>query len=263
MGAYSFHYWSNEAGLGTIVLVHGFTGNGDSWHDVAGRIGSQRTIVSVDLPGHDGATPISEEESGFEGAVDRLAIALRNAKLQRSHLIGYSLGGRVCLGLMARHPDLVRSATLIGTHPGLRTDEDRERRSTFDQKWIDILKRDGIEKFVDQWEKIPLFSSQADVSANVLERQRATRLDQNAEALAASLCTMGLSAMPNYWSELRRLEIPVHLIVGAQDEKFCVLAKKMCTWLKDAKMTTVPGVGHNVVLEAPAVLAEAILSHCD
>lgn len=263
MGAYSFRYWSHEADRGTIVLVHGFTGNGESWSDVAGRLGSRRTVVSVDLPGHDGATPISEEESGFEGAIDRLAIALRTAKLQRSHMVGYSLGGRVCLGLMARHPALVSSATLIGSHPGLRTDREREERGAYDKKWIDILLSEGIESFVDQWEKIPLFQTQAGLSEELLARQRATRLAQNATALAASLKTMGLSAMPNYWSELRRLEIPVHLIVGGLDKKFAPLAKMMCTWLRDARITTVPGVGHNVVLEAPAELAEAILSHCD
>lgn len=263
MGAYSFRYWSSEAGLATIILIHGFTGNGESWREVAERIGGRRKVVSIDLPGHDGATPIAEEESGFGGAVDRLAVALRNAGMRSSHVVGYSLGGRVALGLMARHPVLVRSATLIGSHPGLRSEKEREERAAVDGKWIDILDGEGIEAFVEQWEKLPLFASQAKLGEETLATQRATRLSHNAAALAASLRTMGLAAMPNYWDRLRDLDIPVHLVVGGEDEKFVGLAKTMCTWLRDSKMTVIPGAGHNLVLEAPEKLAETILEHCD
>ncbi len=263
MGAYSFRYWSNEAGADTIILVHGFTGNGESWREVAEKIGSRRKVVSVDLPGHDGTTPPSAEEGGFEGAVDDLAVAIRSANLQRSHLVGYSLGGRVCLGLMAHHPDLVRSATLIGTHPGLRTKKEREERAAFDKKWIDILENQGIEAFVDTWEKLPLFETQSAADPRLLEKQRVSRLSHSPESLAASLRTLGLARMPDYRDALRKRDLPVHLVVGGEDTKFLALAKEMCNWLKDGSVTIVPGVGHNIVLEAPARLAESILTFCD
>ncbi len=263
MGAYSFRYWSNEAGGTTIVLIHGFTGNGASWREVAGRIGTGRKVVSVDLPGHDGATPHSDEQGGFEGAVDRLARAIRKARLRGCHVAGYSLGGRVALGLIVRHPDLVRGGTLIGAGAGLRTKAERKERAAFDAKWIEVLENEGIEEFVRRWEELPVFSTQKKLDPAVLEAQRATRLAHSPAALAASLRALGQAVMPNYWPVLDTIELPVHLVAGAKDKKYAAVATMMAGRLKQAHVTMIPGAGHNVVLEAPGLLAKAILEHCD
>ena len=69
--------------------------------------------------------------------------------------------------------------------------------------------------------------------------------------------------MPDYRDDLRKRDLPVHLVVGGEDTKFLAPAKEMCNWLKDGSVTIVPGAGHNIVLEAPARLAESILTFCD
>ena len=48
------------------------------------------------------------------------------------HLVGYSMGARLALGILAEHPELwedgtIRGATLIGVNPGLEP-EDRAAR---------------------------------------------------------------------------------------------------------------------------------------
>ena len=54
-------------------------------------------------------------------------------------------------------------------------------------------------------------------------------------------------------------KLPVRLVVGELDPKFTALAEEAAALLPRATVVRVPGVGHNVLLEAPAALC-ALLS---
>jgi 2-succinyl-6-hydroxy-2,4-cyclohexadiene-1-carboxylate synthase len=97
----------------------------------------------------------------------------------------------------------------------------------------------------------------------------------SAEGLARSLRTVGLGRMASYWSSLAAIDRPVHLMAGALDDKFRALAERAAATLPRAqvtpqgsssiasqlvhRVTVVPGAGHNLLLEAPAVVAAALV----
>src|SRR4051812_30010155 len=81
------------------------------------------------LPGHGPAVV----PSSFAACVDALAAEL--APHAPFDLLGYSLGARVALGLVARHPHLVRRAVLVSVHPGLASDVARAARVAEDEAW--------------------------------------------------------------------------------------------------------------------------------
>ena len=87
----------------------------------------------------------------------------------------------------------------------------------------------------------------------------AARLRHDPHGLARSLRILGLGRMPDLWPRLPALELPVRLVVGERDEKFCTIARKMADRLAHATIEIVPGAGHNVGLERPEALA-AILA---
>ena len=59
--------------------------------------------------------PVTES---FEGNLEQVARRVRQVGAS-VNLVGYSLGARVALGLLASRPELVASATLVSVHPGL------------------------------------------------------------------------------------------------------------------------------------------------
>ncbi|HAI65213.1 MAG TPA: 2-succinyl-6-hydroxy-2,4-cyclohexadiene-1-carboxylate synthase, partial [Acidimicrobiaceae bacterium] len=69
-----------------------------------------------DLAGH-GAGPHSTDPADY--TVDAMADAVLALAGQRCDLVGYSMGGRVALTAACRHPERVRSLTLIGASAGL------------------------------------------------------------------------------------------------------------------------------------------------
>jgi 2-succinyl-6-hydroxy-2,4-cyclohexadiene-1-carboxylate synthase len=240
-----------------VVLLHGFTGAPQAWQPVVERLAGTTLIAAPYLPGHDPAA--SEPPHGtLLDAVDALAQALRTLYKARWRVAGYSLGGRLALALATRHAELLDSTLAIGASPGLASEAERAERRTGDVRWAQLLRERGLDEFLAEWMAQPLFASQRELPAAVLAAQRAIRARQRANHLAAALEVLGLAVMPDLRPALPRLETPLHLLVGERDDKFRALAQEIAALAPRARMTIVPGVGHNVVLEAPGSVVEAI-----
>jgi 2-succinyl-6-hydroxy-2,4-cyclohexadiene-1-carboxylate synthase len=52
--------------------------------------------------------------------------------------------------------------------------------------------------------------------------------------------------------------MPVTLVVGERDASYLKLAQRMSERIPGSRLLAVPGAGHAVHLEAPAVVAEAL-----
>lgn len=244
-----------------LVLLHGFTGAPASWDEIRTALpdsdpgaGPPGSIFAPAVIGHDG-TPGAAGIDDFEGEVNRLASSIRERGLGGAHLAGYSMGGRLALGLLVRHPDLFASATLIGASPGLSEPAERAARARRDEEWARLLDEEGLDTFVAAWEALPIFATQAGLPAPARDAQRRIRASHDARGLARSLRVAGLSRMPDYRPQLGGIDVPVRLVVGERDRKFRALAVEMAERLPGSSLTVVPGVGHNVVLEDPAEIA--------
>ncbi len=235
-----------------LVLVHGFTGSGESWDPVRAHLKAPGTHVQVvTLPGHAGRPPVGT----WAEAARALADAIDGEGGGPVHLAGYSMGARLALGLLLERPQLVERATLIGVNPGLPEGPERWARRQWDGRWIQLLRREGLEAFLEQWEALPLFETQRDADPKVLEAQRRIRRSHEPEGLARAMEAMGLSAMPDFSPRLTEVDRPVLLVVGERDPRFRRLAEWMARRLPEGRIEVLPGVGHNPLVEAPDRLA--------
>ncbi len=238
-----------------LVLLHGFTGGPESWEAVVGAMKSFPPILAPTLLGHG---KDEAHASNFHAEVDRLADAVRRWGEPLPHLVGYSLGARLGLSLLARHRDLFGSATLIGVNPGLSSEDERAARREADGELAMSLRSGSLSSFVARWERLPLFASQRALPSALQEAQRALRLSQDAEGLALSLDRLGLGVMPPLWEPARRISAEVELLVGAEDAKFRALGSRLLSCLSRGRLDVVAGAGHNLPLERPDEVAAAV-----
>jgi 2-succinyl-6-hydroxy-2,4-cyclohexadiene-1-carboxylate synthase len=239
-----------------LVLLHGFTGSPASFGELVAALRARRAGLRIACPwllGH-GSTP-ALGPGRFEAEVDRLAALLRAERLSGAHLCGYSLGARVALGLLARHPQLFSGVTLIGVNPGLGDVGERAARVGNDERWAQVLLRQGVHDFTSAWQSQPLFESQAQLSGTRLAEQQHIRASHTARGLAHALRVLGLGRMPDYRGVLCSSSLRVRLLVGALDGKFLAIARQLRAISGRAELDCVPGVGHNVLLEAPGHVA--------
>lgn len=247
----------------TTVLLHGFTGSSHAWGDglVDGLVSGGATPVLVDLPGH--GRHVGEggpEHFTLERVFDLVDEAAAGGAVE---LVGYSMGGRMALAYAVRYPDRVRRLVLESASPGLATEEERARRRADDEALAVEILGGGIESFVDRWEGLPLFESQASLPARVRGSVRARRLLNDPRSLAASLRGLGTGVLPSYWGALETLPMPVLLVVGALDPKFVGIAREMQKRIPQARLEVVPEAGHAVHLERPDAWLAAVLSPPD
>lgn len=206
-------------------------------------------IVRPLLAGH-GPDPV--RVASWDAEIDRLVALLRRALDAPAHLVGYSLGGRVAYGLLARAPELFARATLIGAHPGLIEESEREARRASDARWIAVLEREGLDAFLAEWEALPLWATQAPA---MIEAQRAIRRSHRAEGLAHALEALGLGAMPPV--DPAAITTPLTLVAGEHDTKHRALAEAFAPRL-GARVHVVPRAGHNLLVEAPDAMVELV-----
>lgn len=234
-----------------LVLLHGFTGSPASFDALSATLWRRWPRLRVLCPtllGH-GARSQPVPWS-FEQEVDRLASEIHRAGLAGAHLCGYSLGARLALGLLARHPWLFAGATLIGVHPGLSSESERAARVGSDERWCQLLEREGTAGFLRAWQAQPLFETQGQLSPAELARQAGIRRSHSAAGLQQSLRALGLGRMPDLRGVLHVQPLRLQLLVGALDTKFCAIAQRLAA-TAPVQLEIVAGAGHNLLLEAP------------
>lgn len=265
---------------GDTLLLHGFTGSPQTFASLAlnrarvlaptllGHTGStwarettlecaEATGPEVSMPSHDASldAAVSADwgllHGGFVREVDRLAHFLREHDFRRGHVVGYSLGARLALGLLVRHPDAFERATLIGVHPGLSSDEERRARLTADLERCRALLQRGLSPFIEDWEAQPLFASQRALPQAARQEQRANRLQHSARGLCQSLLQCGLGSMPDWRPHLANVSASVTFVTGAMDAKFDAIARALVSDCHDARHVVIQGAGHNPLLERP------------
>ena len=237
------------------LLLHGFTGSPASWERVLSPRDFGANVVAPFLMGH-GPDWRRNRCDTFDAEVERLARLAATTDAPR-FLAGYSLGARVALVLLARHPELFSGAVLVGARPGLSDATARESRRAVDAERATVLRRDGIHAFLDSWEKNPLFETQHSLPKEVLAAQRKVRESHEAEGLATSLEVLGLSSMPSDSAPFG--SCPVTLMTGEADPRFTAIASQDAAQHANVRAVVVPRAGHNLILEAPGEVAKEMM----
>ena len=258
-------YAVRVAGSGApVLLLHGFTGTGRSWDPLARRlrVAGYRTIAP-DLLGHGRSdAPADPVRHDVARQAADLATILATLDAVPAVVVGYSLGGRVALRLALDRPHAVRSLVLIGAGAGTADDRTRARRRAEEAALAGAIEREGIVAFVDRWEALPLFATEAALPPRVRAARRDERLSQSPEGLAASLRGAGQGAQQPLHSRLVTLRVPTLLVVGERDTAARSRAEAivLAAPRRLVRVVVEPGAGHAVHLEREARFGDMVLA---
>jgi 2-succinyl-6-hydroxy-2,4-cyclohexadiene-1-carboxylate synthase len=220
-------------------------------------LAASHRVVAVDLPGH-GSSPDPPPDYDVADLAGDLGRTLDREGMRRAAWLGYSMGGRMALAAAILRPDRVERLILESASPGLAKPEERMRRRRSDEELAERLLEGGLESFVDDWMELPLFRSRRKLPEGVLEQERSRRMENRASGLAAALRTLGTGGQPSFWDRLAEVRVPTLVLVGAEDEKYLRLGRRMVAALPDARLRVIPDAGHTVHLERPDRWIEAV-----
>lgn len=254
-------YHVSDQGSGRpMLLLHGFTGSGESWSEHGPVLAQHFRVLAPDLIGH-GRTesPLDSARYRIDEAAADLVTLLQQMDALPALFLGYSMGGRLALYTALAYPEAVSALILESASPGIRDDAARAERRAADDVLASRIEHVGVPGFIREWESLPLFATQQTLPAEKLAAQRAIRLAQSPVGLANSLRGMGTGAQPSLWERLGELTVPALLLTGEVDTKFGATAEAMTNAIRGARHTIIGGAGHTTHLELPDQFRKAVL----
>ena len=104
-------YVDNPGSKGTIIGVHGLTGNHKQLHYYAELVKGEYRFISVDLKGR-GKSAISPENTGIEQHTNDILALLEALNIENPILMGYSMGAFIMSNVANKRKD-VRGVILL------------------------------------------------------------------------------------------------------------------------------------------------------
>ena len=172
---------------------------------------------------------------------------------EKSILLGYSLGGRLVLHACLSRPDLWKSAIVVGADPGLESEEDQKLQLDRDRKWAERLKREPLEKLVNEWDAQSVFCGFENQAPRNLGEMNPDRLSHQFEVFSKGIQR---NLVPKL-AELKRP--PVLFVSGEKDQKYQDIGEKLAKSSSAINTQVVADAGHRVPWESPESFVQVLI----
>ena len=261
----------------TAVYVHGLGGAATNWTDLAGQLSTRVPGIAIDLPGFGRTEPPRHFDYSIPAHADAVARFIRGLDAGPVHLFGNSMGGAISMLLASRHPELVRTLTLISpAMPDLRPYLSRMSDPRLAIAYLPVIgppvrrrmAREDVDRRVMRLlnlcfaepDRIPQ-SRKREAAEEFEERER---LVWSNPALARS--TVGLfrtwlaPRSRSLWRIAPTISAPTLVVWGAKDRLVTVRkAPRTAQLVPRGRLLVLPNTGHVGQMERPGTVARAVL----
>ncbi|WP_413248003.1 alpha/beta fold hydrolase [Sinomonas flava] len=239
----------DAAGEGpAVVLLHGSALSRAIWRGL-GYIRALEgfRVVRVDLRGH-GRSDKPDEAGAYRMSrhVGDVLAVLDAERIERAHVVGYSLGSRVAFSLAAAAPARVSSLTVLG---GTYRPQRGEVAKVFFPGYLEALQTGRIEAFVDGFES-------AGKALDPSTRQ--AFLANDPAALAA--CFTGTEDDPGLpEAVVAQLAVPALLMAGTRDPQRLADSRRAAELMPNARFVELEGRTHAGTLAPSGPVLEELV----
>jgi pimeloyl-ACP methyl ester carboxylesterase len=263
------------------LYVHGLGGSAQNWTDVAGMLDHRLAGLALDLPGFGRSDPA--ERYTVDAFAHRVVRCIEYSDRGPVHLIGNSLGGAIAVKVAAARPDLVRTLTLIS--PALPFLDPRRsaqgrmlpllavpRADRLAQRRLASIQPEVLaQQVLDACWGDPTCIDPQRMAEAIKEVQLRYDVPWYADAyvrtlrgLVGSFLRAYLPGSSSLWRIAGRVNRPTLVIGGQLDRLVDVrVAPHAARVIHDARLLMLPGVGHVAQMEAPELVAGAIVGMLD
>jgi 3-oxoadipate enol-lactonase len=228
-----------------VVFLHGIGGNRTNWHEQLPAFGAHYRAVAWDArgyglsDGYDGALDFADFSTDLERLLDYLGV-------DKAHLVGLSMGGRIAVHFYFRCPQRVASLTLADTHTGFGALSPVQRQVYIDARLAPLKAGKSVADI-------------APVVAGKLLGPHATpeiraRLEASIAALRKDCYMKSLIATVEQDSvgDYGAISVPTHVMVGENDPLTTpAICRNLAEQVTGAAYSIVPRAGHLSNIENP------------
>lgn len=250
------NYRIDGDGPETVVMAHGLLMDLSMYDAQIPALTSRYRVIRYDHRGQ-GDSQATREGLDMNTLCEDAAALIRALNAAPCHFVGMSMGGFMALRLAARHPDLLRTLTLIDSSAWAEPGRARLRFHAMRLgAWVF-----GLKPFIPAMLKLMFGASSLrdPALAGMIAHWRArlaTRPRRVLHAVKAVVQRADVSA------ELTKIRCPTLIVVGAEDRLTSPThAAFMAKTIANATLLEIPAVGHSANMEAPEPVNAALLAH--
>jgi len=233
-----------------LTLVHGVASSLESWDKIASSLSRRYRVIRYDLRGHGRtATPAGPYAiEDFAADLRALLVALDVAK---THVVGFSLGGLIAQSFALAHAARLDKLVIVSAV----ANKSAQALARLKQR-ADAIDRNGVSSVmgpaVERW-----FTPEFREAHPELIKQRIQRyLETDPRGFAAAYRTF---MEGDLGEQLHLIKAPTLVMTGEHDPgSSAAMAKFMHEQIGGSHLHIIPRLRHNVLLEAPDVIAEKI-----
>ena len=240
------HYTVAGAGA-PVILVHGLAANiGVDWvrPKILPKLAEHYQVVALDLRGHGrSGKPHDPGQYGVQ-IVEDIVRLMDHLKIQKAHLVGYSMGGFIVLKFAMAHPDRLLSVAPCGS--GWAGNPDRDL--AFLRQLGDAVKnRQGFGILLERLQPVgrPVSKFRRTMVNALISATNDT------QALAAMLHSVDAWRVTE--TELRDNKVPALAVIGERDP-LKVFADQLAAAMANIEEVVVPDGDHFSTLKRPQTI---------
>jgi pimeloyl-ACP methyl ester carboxylesterase len=253
-----------QMGEGTpVVLLHTGNGNTTVWDGQFEELAQRFRVIRYDLRGYGRS---SYPPGPFLWPRD-LKELLTRLGVERAHIIGPSLGGRIAVEFAVLYPEMVRSLVLAA--PVLRQfpwcDTIVETRAREDAAMMAGEFDKATDLMMQAWVAGP-HRTVDDLDPEMIRRIRASQrmAYETQRAAASAIETPGSEEElePPAEDRLGTITAPTLMILGDQDQPDALaIGEQLAAGIPNLRKVVFEGVGHMITMERPAEFMKLALEH--
>ena len=237
-----------------VLLHHAAAGNLHRWGAWVPVLARHRRVIRFDMRGHGKTPPPPGGRFFLQNLAADIAGVMDGLEIDRVHLVGASAGGIISLRFAHDFPDRLHSLSLVAATPSLA-----QTGSSIDTGvWRRTLQESGTRAWLlsDTQKR---FGPETD--PRLIEWYAAEGDKTPSEAvLALQDCLLNEDLTPL----LRQIPAPALILAASRDEITPLeIQQLMARRMPKATLETFDGVGHNMKVEIPDILASRVLNFVD
>ena len=246
----------DEAGEGPLlVFMHGIGGNRTNWTEQVEAFAARGfRAVSWDARGY-GDSDDYDGPLDFSDFSHDLARLLDHYGVERAHLCGLSMGGRIAQDFHALYPERIATLALVATFAGQSNFSPAER-----ERFVALRLKPLAEEGKEPKDIAPVVASTLrgpDATEAQYERLVASMAALHKESY---MKTVRATSMFERTAELESIRVPTLLIYGDGDSLTTPeIGRGLHERIAGSEFVVVPRAGHLINLEKPAEFDAALL----
>ncbi|TLS36430.1 alpha/beta fold hydrolase [Pseudalkalibacillus caeni] len=241
-----------------FTLIHGFLSSTFSYRRLIPLLNRRYNVLALDLPPFGKSQKTKKFEHSYQNLSQVVIKLLENLAIEKSILIGHSMGGQIALNIAKNRPDLVSRLILLSSSGYM----ERSKLSLVYSSYLPFFSL-GLKKWLEkQGVRKNLLNCVSD--PNMIDEEMIQGYLQpfNDDNIFKSLTRMIRDREGDLSSEeLKKITIPSLLIWGKEDRVVPLkIGKRLNRDLPNSKLIVYENTGHLLPEEKPNEVLENILS---